>query len=299
MNRAGPMVVACLAPSDLRPEIDDVSGAVRADPRRSDLPAADAAALEHALRVAESWHGWVLVLAVGPPEIDPILGDAASLGAEVVRIDPTAHAEPVSQQGPSPVPAVDLVGRPGAVAAALAAAIRTRGTPAAVLCGDRSAGVGAGVVPALLAHELALDQALGLVSVQVNADGVLLAERRLDGGWRERLAVRGPAVLSVEGAGVRLRRAGLEAALSEPDSVPIERPTTPFGEDADLRVGTPRPYRPRTRPVGAPTGNPHERLLALTGALATREPARVVGPVDAGTAAEELLGYLRRFGYID
>lgn len=293
------MVVACLAPSDLRPEIDDVSGTVRADPRRADLPAAEAAALEHALRVAESRDGWVLVLAVGPPEIEPILRDAAALGAEVLRIDPAPYAEPVSRQGPSPLSAVDLVGRPGVVAAALAAAIRTRGAPAAVLCGDRSAGVGGGVVPALLAHELGLDQALGLVSVRVDADGALVAERRLDGGWRERLAVRGPAVLSVEGAGVRLRRAGLEAALSEQGSVPSERSTTHFGEDADLRVGTPRPYRPRTRPVGPPPGDPHERLLALTGALSTREPARVVGPVDPGAAADELLGYLRRFGYIN
>jgi electron transfer flavoprotein beta subunit len=293
------MVVACISPSDLRPETDDVSGTVRADPRRSDLTAADAAALEHALRIAEAWDGWVLVVAVGPPEIEPILRDTAALGAEVIRIDPALHSEQVSSSGPAPVSPIELVGRPGAIAAALAGAIRSRGAPVIVLCGDRSAGVGAGAVPALLAHEMGLDQALGLVSVQLSEDGTLVGERRLDGGWRERLAVRGPAVLSVEGAGVRLRRASLEAALSEPASVPTERAAAHFAEDSDLRVGTPRPYRPRTRPVGPPTGNPHERLLALTGALSAREPARVVGPVDAATAADELLVYLRRSGYID
>ena len=274
-----------------------MSGVVRRDARRSDLAAPDAAALEHALRVAEAWDGWLLVVAAGPPEVDGILRDAAALGAEVLRVDPNVHPAPASPPGPSPVPAADLVGHPAAVASALAAAIRSRGAPAAVFCGDRSAGVGVGAVPALVAHELGIDQALGLVSVRVEGNETLLVERRLDGGWRERLAVRGPAVLSVEGAGVRLRRAGLEAALAAPALVPAEPVATDVSIHPDLKVGTPRPYRPRTRPVPPPAGDPHDRLLALTGALSTREPARVVGPVDADAAADELLEYLRRFGY--
>jgi electron transfer flavoprotein beta subunit len=49
--------------------------------------------------------------------------------------------------------------------------------------------------------------------------------------------------------------------------------------------------------VAAPAGGTHERLLALTGALAAPDPPRVVGPVDAAIAADELLEYLRRHGY--
>lgn len=293
------MVAVCLAPTDLRPEVDDLTGTVRADARRADLTPADSAALEHALTVAEAWDGWVLAVAAGPPEIDEVLQRAAALGAEAVRVEAGAHGSPAGP-GPVPLAATDLVGGPEELAASLAAAVRARGNPALVLCGDRSARHGIGALPALLADELGLDQALGLVSVSVQERGRLVVERRLDGGWRERLAVSGPAVLSVEGAGVRLRRASLAAALGTgPDAVGSE-PARPSGRcPGELHFGAPRPYRPRTRPVAPPEGSAHDRLLALTGALALREPARVVGPVGAREAAGELIAYLRRFGYTD
>ena len=300
------MVAVCLAPTDLRPEIDDLTGAVRIDARRADLPAQEAAALEHGLRVAEAWDGWVLAVVAGPHETEPVLHRAVALGAVAVRLEWGSHgshagaagAPGAAGTGPVPLPPADLAGDPSGLAAALAAAIRGRANPALVICGDRSAGRGVGAVPALLAHELGIDQALGLVSVSVDGAGRLVAERRLDGGWRERLAVHGPAVLSVEAAGVRLRRASLAAALS-PDAAAVtaEAAHAPEGPGAGLRVGAPRPYRPRTRPVAAPQGDAHDRLLALTGALSTREPARVVGPVGPAEAADELVGYLGRSGY--
>lgn len=299
MDRAGPLVAVCLAPTDLRPEIDDLTGGVRADPRRSDLNPAEAAALEHGLRVADAWGGWVLAVAAGGAEIDDVLREVRALGVEVVRVGSEPHTAPASDHGPAPVPSVDLAGDPAGVATAVAAAIRSYGDPSLVLCGDRSGAQGVGAVPALIAHELGLDQALGLVSVSVQGSRGLVVERRLDGGWRERLAVKGPAVLSVEAAGVRLRRASLEAALNvDTGPVPVE-PAPPRATPGEVRVGATRPYRPRPRTVPAPSGEPHERLLALTGALSSREPARVVGPVDAERAVDELLEYLRRFGYTD
>jgi electron transfer flavoprotein beta subunit len=45
--------------------------------------------------------------------------------------------------------------------------------------------------------------------------------------------------------------------------------------------------------------DPRLRLLALTGALVAHEPPIVVGPVDAGEAADELLGFLVRHGYLE
>ncbi len=296
MNRSGPMVVACLAPTDLRPEVDPLSAAVHADPRRADLPAAEAAALEHALRIAEAWDGWVLAVCGAPVEAEPLLRDLLALGAEVVRIDPAPHDHPAT--GPRPVPPAELTGDPAGWAAVLATVVTEAGRPALVICGDRSAGTGIGAVPALLAAALGVDQALGLVSVMIEGDGRLRVERRLDGGWRETLRVDGPAVLSVEGAGVRLRRAGLNEALAaEQSDVPVVGRFVRTGVDGDLRVGPPRPYRPRPRPVPAPTGDAHARLLALTGALSSREPARLVGPVSPVQAADELLGYLQRHGY--
>ena len=55
-------------------------------------------------------------------------------------------------------------------------------------------------------------------------DRVLRVHRRLDGGRREVLRVRGPAVVSVEAAGVRLRRAALPATLASRDAaIPVTR----------------------------------------------------------------------------
>ena len=64
-------------------------------------------------------------------------------------------------------------------------------------------------------------------------------------------------------------------------------------------VGAPRPYRPRTKVVAPPEGSTRERLLALTGALVAHDPPRLVGPVDADGAVDELLDFLGRHGYLD
>ena len=77
------------------------------------------------------------------------------------------------------------------------------------------------------------------------------ATRRLDGGRREVLDVAPPAVLSVEGAVARLRRASLPAELAARPA-PIERAPGPTGpvEHADAV----HPYRPRARAMPAPAG---------------------------------------------
>jgi electron transfer flavoprotein beta subunit len=300
------MIVVCLAPADLRPEVDDLTGSVRSDVRRAVLPAAEATALEYGLRLAESWDGWVLVVSHGTAAADGVLRESRALGAEAVRVDAAHPAEPSlvgphpaepSLVGPHPAGPDDLAGHGAAVAADLARAIESRGHPAVVLCGDRSGGTGVGAVPGFLAAELGLDQALGLVSVSVGGPGQLTVERRLDGGWREQIRVDGPAVLSVEGAGVRLRRAGLDAALAASEASIEVVPATGSRAGGLMRTSPSRPYRPRTRPVPAPEGDAHARLLALTGALSSREPARVVGPLPAAQAADELLAYLKRRGY--
>jgi electron transfer flavoprotein beta subunit len=59
-----------------------------------------------------------------------------------------------------------------------------------------------------------------------------------------------------------------------------------------------RASRPRPRHLPAPTGSSRERLLALTGALLSHEPPTVVGPVDAPEAADALLDFLARNGYL-
>ena len=62
-------------------------------------------------------------------------------------------------------------------------------------------------------------------------------------------------------------------------------------------LGT-HPYRPRPRELPEPAGTALRRTLELTGALVQRTPPTVVGPLSPGQAADELLGYLRRHGYL-
>jgi electron transfer flavoprotein beta subunit len=299
----GPLVVACLAPADLRPDVDRLSGAVRADARRAELSASDEAALEWALRAADTWRGRVLAVAVGSEAVEPALHLAAALGAAVHRVavgldgrDGRAAAAAV---GPDRLDPAEVAGDPTAVAAGLAATIERFGPADLVICGDRSPGTGVGAVPALLAHHLGAAQALGLVALAIGPDGIT-GERRLDGGWRERLRIPRPAVLSIEAAGVRLRRAPLGAALAQAASqVPwSDGPAEPTGA-ARIRYGAPRTYRPRPHPVAPPVGTSRDRLLALTGALSEREPPRIVGPLDPVEAADELIGYLSRSGYTE
>jgi len=297
---AAPLIVACLRINDLRPTVDPLDGSVTRDPLGVSISPADAAALEHALRLADSWGGRVLAVSVGPVSIEPALRDVAALGVDVVRV-PAGHESDGHRY------ITELAEDEHTLARTIAAAIRPFGTPDLVMCGDRSADRGTGALPAYLAHELGCCQALGLVALDVEGPGTLIVERRLDGGWREQLRVRVPAVCSVEGAGVRLRRASLAGALDADNaSTPVNR-STDVAESAGqavppgpIHIGAARPFAPRTRVLPAPEGDdPRLRLLALTGALVAHEPPMVVHPANPPEAADLLLAYLARHGYID
>ena len=286
------VIVAALGWSWRETEVDPLTGAVSADPRDRGPSQSELAALEHALRLAELWDARVVAATVGPGEADAMLRDALAAGAaEALRVEPA--------YGAARPQAADLVGGGQDAAAALAAALRQRyGVPDLVLCGDRSADRGTGSFPAFLAAALAAAQVLGVVRMEPEDGGVLRVHRRLDGGRREVLLVRRPAVVSVEAAGVRLRRAGLPATLaSGRAAIPVTR--APAATAAHrIRVLGAHPYRPRPRELAGPSGTALRRTLELTGALTERTPPTVLGPLSPGQAADELLGYLRRHGYL-
>ncbi len=50
--------------------------------------------------------------------------------------------------------------------------------------------------------------------------------------------------------------------------------------------------------VPAPAGNTRDRLLALSGALESHDPPRLVGPLGPEQGADELLSYLSAHGYL-
>ncbi|MCU1344403.1 MAG: Electron transfer flavoprotein alpha/beta-subunit [Acidimicrobiia bacterium] len=275
------MIAACLKWVDPRPEVDPLTGVVRVDHRRGGCSDADQTALEWALTLGQAWGQDVVAITAGPPSTESLLRQALSVGA--ARAIRAEVAEGASSE---------------TVAAALAAALPT--DVSTIVCGAWSVDRGSGSVPAYLAAHRRSAQALGLLSLQFQAGAsprVVEAERRLDGGRRERLRVTGPMVLSVE-PGLRLRRASLDGVLQS-QRAPIDvcgiGGTNVASAPGPIRVG---PFRPRARslPGPAPTLSARQRILSLTGALVDRQPPRLVY-LDPAEAATELLDQLERWGY--
>ncbi len=268
---------------DLRPEIDSLTGAVHTDARFSGASGADQAALELALQLGGTWGADVVVVCVGPAHSETMLREALAAGAtQALRVN-----------GDTAMPSQD-------VARALAETFKGLGVDL-VLCGDWSLDRGSGSVPAFLAGAMGFAQALGLVSIAPDGRSPcgLSAQRRLDGGRRERLRIQAPAIVSVESGAARLRRAPLTGVIEARKATIEVRPApAPVGAPhlAPTRVG---PYRPRARTLPPPslTLSPRERVLALTGALVERTPPQTL-VLEAPEAAERILDQLRTWGYL-
>lgn len=287
-----PSLFVCVAPDDLRPQVDPLSASVSVDERWAALSASDSAAVEHAVRMGEAWDLAVVAITVGPPGCEVALTEVSALGVAVHRVD---AAQSGSSRRLSPA---EVAGEPRWVAAQLAERIRRSGPAAMVVCGDRSARHGVGAVPGLLAAQLRMPHALGLVAVEVLGYSTLRVDKRLEGGWRERIVITRPSVLSVEAAGVRLRRATIGSLVGSPRNPPEVFPAVDVDLRATVEFGTPGPYRPRPSRVAAPGGDAHERLVTLAGANVTSTASRVTGPLDAKEAADELIAFLSANGYL-
>jgi electron transfer flavoprotein beta subunit len=274
------MIAVLLKCVDLRVEIEPLTGepAPVAAERAFGASPADRSALEMALQLAEPGEEVVAVAAATPDDhaaCESMLREALASGAtRAIRIEIAAGAGS------------------GQVAAVLAPAVSGARF---VLCGDASLDRGSGAVPAFVAAALGCAQALGLTSLTLeDGTGTVLAERRLDGGRRERLRVAAPAVLSVQ-SGPRLRRAALAAVLAAREAR-IEVKQLPVGEHGEVHERL-RPFRAPAGPLAPPPGaDPRDRVLALSGMLVPARARRVV-EADAATCADELLNYLSEHGY--
>jgi electron transfer flavoprotein beta subunit len=286
------VIVSALSWSWRETEVDPLTGAVRANLRDRGPNASELAALEHALRLAERWDARAVAASVAPAEADEMLREALAVGAaHALRVEPARWMT-------RPRPA-GLVGGERESAAALAAALRQHyGVPDLVLCGDLAADRATGSFPAFLAASLGMAQALGCVRLEPVDGRALRVHRRLDGGRREVLIVRPPAVVSVEAVGVRLRRAGLPATLARKNAAITVASTPAAAAARHIRILGAHPYRPRPRELPGPSGTALRRTLELTGALVQRTPPTVIGPLPPDQAAGELLAYLRRCGYL-
>ncbi|MQA94366.1 MAG: putative mycofactocin-associated electron transfer flavoprotein [Streptosporangiales bacterium] len=330
--RAEIRIGVALKPVPRHVDVDPLTGAVSTPHAPARAGAADLAALEIALRLREAW----TAADPGPDDppatetrsptetrssAEPGAGGVADAAAGAGRGRPitvlAVCAAPAEQAGAADAVLRDALamgttrairaevapGTPGTAASvrrsaeALAAALTTCDI---VLCGDYSDDGGTGAVPALLAAAGDRAQALGLVKVEPDTDpGVVRAERRLDRGRRERLRVRSPMVLSVEGTAARPRRAALPALLHAREATIEVVPAAPAAAAAEPET-PPRtaPFRPRARALPPPAGTtPRERVLDLLGAGAEREPPRRVD-ADPPDAAREIVDQLRRWGYL-
>jgi len=239
------------------------------DERWAGVSAADEAALEIALMLADD----VTVICLGPREADDVLRDALAVGAAAaMRIDASTELESAT------------------VAAALAQQLRGVDL---VVCGDYSLDRGTGSVPAFIAAELGIAQALGLVEIEVGTMPLRVV-RRLDGGRRELLDVALPAVLSVEGSVANLRRAPLGASLAT-RSTTVPSVPGPHGRLPETEV---HPYRPRPRTLPAPSGDSLSRVRDILNVGGGDSHAETV-TLDPPAAARRLLDQLDEWGYLD
>lgn len=278
-------IVGCVKWVDLRPGVDSLTGRVTNDERTSGWSPADLAAVELGLTIAEAWSVPMDVFCCGPVAAERGLRELLAVGVTTVtRVEPGEHSS-------------------AAVAASLAAAILTVNSTVMVLCGDYSLDRGTGSVPAFLAHHLRAAQALGVTVVDPAEEGRVLVTRRLGGGRSERLELRAPMVVSVEGSVARLRRASLRATMAATDSpitvIPTVSALTGTAGDTGVRSVATLPLRPRPRALPAPAGaDARDRILSLTGALVDRTPPRTIHATP-DEAADAIMSQLRQWGYLD
>lgn len=270
---------------DTRPIVDPLTGEVSTDDRTRGMSSADAAALEWALRLRDAFGGSVAVVCVGASGAEAMLRDGLSAGADRavhVVVERDLESEQVARAIAAVTAEADLI-----------------------CCGDWSLDRGSGMVPGLVAAAHGLGQALGLTNIDVptvsesdDAPGAVDVERRLDGGWRERLRVVLPAVISVEGGSAPLRRAPLPAVIAA-RSAEIDRVEPSDLGQTRSTVQSHGPFRPRTRVSPAPAGDTaRDRIRELTGATVDRTPPQTIS-AEPAEAARLIHEQLRSWGHVD
>ena len=253
------------------------------DERFAGISLSDQAALEIALSIAEARNESVRVVSVAPPAAERALRDAVACGAvETLRID-TDNRPDSSADAPDSA----------AVATLLAEAVADCSL---VVCGDYSIDRGSGSVPAFVAALLGIDQALGLVAVDVAGSSIEVV-RRLDGARREILRVEGRAVLSVEGSVTRLRRAPLRSVLAA-DRHEVKVRSVSVDDSGRWSPDSIAPFRPRARVLPAPAGSSaldRVRLITDAGGAPSRGETVELSP---DRAAARIIDALREWGYL-
>lgn len=290
-------IYACIkqTPDSSSVYIDPISGEVDTERFVQVLNAADACAIEAAVRLKEQLGGSVTALTLGPADAEGALRAALATGADTaLRLWN---------------PQTDEWG-PFTVADALAAYIKQAApAPDLVLCGDSSNDWSSGTVGPALAEKLGLPQVTGVMHLDVlNADrqgGLRLRlTRRLEHGYRELLEAQLPLLVTVTSDLNEPRYPSLPAHLAAlqakiPVRDPLALPGMPAQEEAGettlLEMHLPRP---RPRRIRAPDSrhSAFERIGEIISGGATGHQARLVegSPEELARA---LVEFLRERGF--
>ncbi len=277
--------------------IDPITGQVDYERFVQVLNAADACAVEAAVRLKEQGGGRVTVITLGPPDSEGALRAALAIGADAALRLWNAQCETWGPFG---------------VAAALAACIKSGAlsAPDLILCGDAASDWSSGIVGPALAEQLELPQVTGVTRLEALSQDEQLATnlrltRRLERGYRELMEVQLPLLITVTSDLNEARYPSLPAhmaALSAqiPIIDPLSLDSTLGQDEADettiLEMHTPRP---RPKRIAAPDSHhsAFERIgEIISGGATGRQTKLVEGSPEE--LAQKLVDFLREKGFL-
>jgi electron transfer flavoprotein beta subunit len=291
-------IVVCVkqTPDSSSVYIDPISGKVDEERFVQVLNAADACAIEAAVRLKEQWGGTITALTLGPTDAEGVLRAAIAIGADrAIRL----WDEQAETWGPF------------MVAEALCGYInRELPSPDLVISGDAASDWSSGIVGPALAEMLHLPQITGVSEMKIpqkpHADNsILRLTRKLERGYRERLEAGFPLLLTVTADLNEPRYPSLPAHLAAlRASIPVVDPlpfTSTMGEEQFdetvlLEMHTPRPL---PRRVAAPDSHHSacERIGEIVSGGTTGRKARLVEGSNE-ELAKVLVEFLRDKGFV-
>ncbi len=277
--------------------IDPITGQVDYERFVHVLNAADACAIEAAVRLKEQFGGQVTVVMLGPRDAEGALRAALASGADSALRLWNAQAEAWG---------------PFTVAAALAAYLKSHTTPTfdLLLCGDAASDWSSGIVGPALAEQLALPQITGVIRLEAYAqDGKLATTlhvtRKLERGYRELLEAQLPLLITVTGELNEPRYPSLPAHMAAlAAKIPVIDPLSldnTLGRDESDETTILEMHTPRPRPKHIATPGSHhsafERIGEIISGGATGHQTKLVEG-SPGELAKALVEFLRDKGFV-
>lgn len=256
------------------------------------LNPADRAALEEALRIRAALpNSRITAITLGPERARSILSDCMAAGVNGALHILTADSA-----------AIDSF----RVAQALGAAVG-RLPFDLILCGDNTLDDGPSEVGPALAELLDIPQATAVVKFAVSSEhGKVIAERKLERGYRQVVEVDLPALVAVDSAicqprylTIRARRYAARVIDEHCLTVPFESVSAPDGASPlrnVLRRSPPRPRTKRTAPVDSALSAEDRIAQTLGWTITTKASKGITG--DPDSIADEIVAFLSEKGII-